>query len=169
MDPFVGQISLVSFGYAPKGWALCNGQALSIAQNQPLFSIIGTTFGGDGISTFNLPDLRGRAAMHVGQSAWGAAGGQEMVTLTSNQMATHTHLFVNAVDKLADANNPPGTLWGLLPATAGFGYTNPSKIDGSMAPNALNSAGSGQPHANMQPSLVVNFIIALQGLYPSKN
>lgn len=169
MDPFVGQISLVSFNYAPKGWALCNGQALSISQNQPLFSIIGTTFGGDGISTFNLPDLRGRAAMHIGKSAWGASGGQETVTLAPNQIATHTHLFVNAVDAPSDQYNPPGCLWGVPPATAGFAYIDPSKIDGSMAPNALNNAGGGQPHENMQPSLVVNFIIALQGIYPSKD
>ena len=169
MEPFIGQISIVGFDFAPDGWALCNGQAMSIAQNQALFAILGTTFGGDGISTFLLPDLRGRAASHFGTSVLGAMGGQETVTLTQNQLGTHTHLVVNALGATANQANPSLALWAIPLPAAGLMYTSPANIDGSLAMNAINSAGSGQPHENMHPSLVVNFIIALQGIFPTKN
>lgn len=168
MEPFIGQISAVAFPFAPRGWALCSGQILPIAQNQALFSILGTTYGGNGVNTFALPDLRGRAAVHTGPvNALGAQAGTENVTLNSTQMPLHTHAVVNAVTTTADASDPTGALWAATTSAEGNLY-NPTP-DVLMAPNALAMGGGNQPHNNMHPTTVVNFIIALQGIFPSRN
>jgi|SRR5271154_2414380 len=179
MEPFLGQILMVGFNFAPIGWALCNGQTMSISQNTALFSLLGTYYGGDGISTFNLPDLQSRVPVHQGQGAGlspyfiGSNGGTENVTLLATQMPSHSHLI--------NVNNTPGTApdpTNNIQAEAGTGdprsptlisqFTNAAST-GTMAPNTVSLAGGNLPHANIQPYLTINFIIALQGIYPSRN
>jgi microcystin-dependent protein len=179
MNPYLGQILMVAFNFAPVGWALCNGQILSIAQNTALFSLLGTTYGGDGISNFALPNLQGRVAIHQGQGAGlspyiiGNVGGTENVTLTTTQMPSHNHL-INVNNTLGTAADPTNS----IQAQAGSGDPrNPSLISqftsaaatGTMAQNAVSMTGGSQPHANIQPYLTINFIIALQGIFPSRN
>lgn len=172
-EPYVGQITAVAFGIVPKGWALCNGQILAIAQNQALFSLLGTTYGGNGVTTFALPDLRGRTPIHWGTGpglstiAIGQAAGTENVTLTVNQLPMHNHIAM-ASTITADQPVPGGHLWATesAGATAMYSDQNPS---GTMSQNALGSAGGNQPHNNMQPYLTISFIIALQGIFPSRN
>ena len=165
MEPFIGQISTVAFPFAPRGWALCNGQLLSIAQNQALFSILGTTYGGNGVQTFALPDLRGRAAMNASSAnPLGTVGGTETVALLSAQMPAHTH-SVNAVTTAPTVPSPSNALW----AAAASGNQYAATTNASMSPSAMGGTGGSQPHGNMQPSTVLNFVIALQGIFPSRN
>jgi len=169
-EPFLAEIRMVSFNFAPKGWAMCNGQVLPINQNQALFSILGTTYGGDGRTTFALPDLRGRAPIHLSaQHPLGQSAGQETVPLTANQVAPHSHtLFASA--GAASSNGPTGNV---IAKKARFGVDvfaapNPAKTV-PMAAAALSSTGTSTPHDNMQPYLAINFVIALQGIFPSRN
>lgn len=167
-DPFLGELKLVGFGYAPKGWAFCNGQLLPINQNQALFALLGTNFGGDGRVTFALPDLRGRAPAHVGSDiGLGNRGGLENVTLTASQMPAHSHTL-NGTNDLANASVPGGA----LPAAkvrGGMNRYGPAGASTVMGPSALASSGGGQPHPNMQPYAVLNWVISLQGIFPSRD
>jgi microcystin-dependent protein len=169
-DPLIGQISIFSFALAPKGWAFCNGQILSIAQNQTLFSLLGTTYGGDGITTFGLPNLQSRVAVSSGQGqdlspyALGQVGGASAHTLTPQQMPSHTHGAATAVD--TSEMSPEGHYW----APNANGHATYSTTSArTMSANAVGMAGSSRPHPNMQPSLSLNFCIALHGVFPSRN
>ena len=160
-DPFLSEIRIMSFGFAPKGWALCNGQLMPINQNQALFSLLGTTFGGDGRVNFALPELRGRVPIHVGSGhTLGERGGQESHTLTQSEYAQHNHL-VNVVN--ANANAAPA---GNFFAAANALY-QPAPANTSLAPSTITNVGGSQPHANQQPFLTLSFAIALQGIFPS--
>lgn len=167
-DPYLGEIRPTSFAFAPKGWALCNGQLLPINQNQALFSLLGTTYGGDGRVNFALPDLRGRAPMHVSPAhVLGERGGEEVHTLTVAEMPRHDHDF-NASGSAASNPSPMGC----TPATATTGSPRIYAAAGAMtplSPQAISPAGGSQPHENRQPSLALNFIIALQGIFPSRS
>ena len=171
-EPYLGEIRIFAFNFAPSGWALCNGQILSIQQNTALFSLLGTTFGGNGTNTFALPNFQSRVPIGAGQGtglstrSLGEMAGQEAVTLTAAENAPHSH---QALCSSSDGNSydPAGNYWsvdaggnpeyGLLP------------VAGSMSPAATSVAGSSHPHNNIQPYLTLNFCIALQGIYPSRN
>ena len=156
----------MSFVFAPKGWALCNGQLLPINQNQALFSLLGTTFGGDGRVNFALPDLRGRVPIHVGSGhTLGERGGEQAHTLSIAELPTHTHIL-NGTNTTASLDNPNGALLGQLVSLNAYGQ--PSNLQAMNAGNITNSGGS-QAHLNMQPFLTLNFCIALQGIFPSPN
>jgi len=164
-EPFIGQVSMVSFNFAPRGWASCDGQILPINQNQTLYSLLGTTYGGDGRTSFALPDLRGRAPMHMSSGHnQGEKRGTETVALSGNQMPQHTH-SVNASSDDANAPTPNGNAFA-VPGNPIYGDLT-SLV--SMNSESVAKAGGGQGHDNMQPYLAVNFIIALQGLFPSRN
>ena len=151
--------------FAPQGWTLCAGQLLSIAGNSALFNLIGTTYGGDGQSTFAVPNLQSRVPVHRGNGlVQGSFGGEETVTLTANQLPQHTHV-ASANASAGTQTNPTGNLWAGSPNNP---YATPGTIDTQMAPGALEPAGGGQPHDNMIPFLAINFIIALEGIYPSQ-
>jgi len=166
--PFLGEIKLVSFAFPPKGWALCSGQILPINQNQALFSLLGTNYGGDGRTTFRLPDLRGRAPMHMGNGvALGELAGTEAVTLVASQMPPHTHGLTGTSD-LANAAVPGGAQPAAKPR-GGINRYAPSGSNTAMAPTAIAAKGGTQPHNNMQPYAVLNWVIALQGIFPSRN
>jgi len=176
-EPFLGEIRMVGFNFAPLGWALCNGQQLAINQYTALFSLLGTTYGGNGTTTFNLPDLQGRVAIHQGNGAGlspyviGQQAGTENVTLALNQMPSHNHT-VAVNDQPANANNPTGAILaagntGGRPPTLTNEYTN-AAATGTLAAAAVSLAGGNLPHANIQPYLTVNFIIALTGIFPSR-
>ena len=161
--PFIAEIKIMSFNFAPKGWALCNGQLLPINQNQALFSLLGTTYGGDGRVTFGLPDLRGNVPIHIGNGhTLGEAGGTTSVTLSQQTMPQHIHLL-NALDANGTLGNPKANL------LAQFlnGYTAPASLT-SLSPDTVSNFGGSQPHNNMMPYLVLNFCIALQGIFPSQ-
>jgi microcystin-dependent protein len=164
-EPFLGQISITGFNFPPKGWALCNGQLLPINQNQALFSILGTTYGGDGRVTFALPDLRGRVPVHTGvQVQLGQQSGVESVSLAVLQMPAHSHL--QASGNQATQTSPNGAALASKPRRGASVYTAggaPVVLNGSQA------EGGGQPHQNMQPYLTLNFIIAITGIFPSRN
>lgn len=163
-EPFLAEIKMVAFNFAPKGWALCDGQLLPINQNQALFSLLGTTYGGDGRINFALPNLQGRTPIHIGNGiALGQLDGETSHTLTSLEMPAHTHQ-ANADGAAATSSDPTGHVWAALPSG---GYS--TAASGAMLPGAIASAGGNQPHDNMQPYLVVNIIIALQGIFPSQN
>ena len=164
-EPFLAEIKIVSFNFPPKGWAMCNGQLLPINQNQALFSILGTSFGGNGQTNFALPDFRGRIPIHQGDG-WmiGQASGQEFHTLTQQEMPAHNHLL-QAAKTAAATSSLNGNLLGL--ASGGI-YGNPSSLT-SLLPSTITNVGGSQPHDNRQPFLVLNFIIALQGIFPSRN
>jgi microcystin-dependent protein len=170
-NPYVGEIRIVPFNFAPIGWALCNGQLLAISQNTALFSLIGTFYGGNGTSTFALPNLQGSAALHQGAGAGlttfdiGESGGESDVTLLATQMPTHTHT-ANCNSGMGDQYGPPGNFWA---TDAGGNDEYGSVANGSMAPGAITLTGSSQPHNNLQPYLVLNFIIALQGVFPPRS
>lgn len=173
-EPFLGEIRMFSGNFAPSGWALCDGQLLSIAQNTALFSILGTTFGGNGQTTFALPDLRGRVPMGWGQGpglsprTLGEQGGSETVTLIANQMPAHTHAAM-ASSSQGTQFSPEGGVPAVLVNQSGqpenIYSTTPTT---TMAPQSIGIAGGSQPHQNMQPFLCLSFIIALQGIYPSR-
>jgi microcystin-dependent protein len=166
-DPFIGEIRLVPFAFAPRGWALCEGQLLPINQNQALFSLLGTYYGGDGRTTFALPDLRGRVPVGAGDAvtgtayALGAVGGQETVKLTASQLPSHTHA-VWAWKGAPTTKRPTGA----VPAGAGaYGASQDVKMGAKM----IGRTGGGQAHDNRQPYLCLNYIIALQGIYPARS
>ncbi len=169
-DPFIGQLALVSFNFAPHGWAFCNGQILPISQNQALFSLIGTTYGGDGVTTFALPDLRGRVPLSSGQGPGlqnyviGQTGGQEFVTLTLSQIPAHTHAAM--CDTTVASTDAPA---GMIPARNAGGVPQyGTNAAASMSSSAIGSAGGGQAHENRQPYITLNWIIALQGVFPTQ-
>jgi microcystin-dependent protein len=163
-EPFLSEIRIMSFGYAPRGWAMCNGQLLPINQNQALFSLLGTTFGGNGQTNFALPDLRGNVPIHVGQGhTLGEKGGQQAHTLTISEMPQHLHL-VNASSTAGDTPNANNTLL----ANALNLYGPPNNLT-TLDPASISNVGGSQAHLNMQPFLVLNFCIALQGIFPSPN
>lgn len=171
-EPFIGQVVAVGFNFAPNGWALCDGSLLPIAENSPLFSLIGTTYGGDGITNFALPDLRGRVGLSQGQGPGlgnyllGQKGGAENVTLTAAQHASHRHLLMaaNAVDSADPANN---RVLG-QPATGTTLYA-PSGTATTLSSSTVAPDGGSQPHNNKQPYMTINYIICLEGIYPSQN
>lgn len=166
-DPFIGEIKQVGFTFAPKGWALCNGQLLSIAQNQALFSILGTTYGGDGRVTFGLPNLQGRVPVHVGpQSVLGQVGGEANHTLTLPELPAHTH-NLNASSAAGTVPTPAGN--GLAATADGSALYASTTANVQLASGSVTNAGGAQPHNNQPPYLVVNYIIALVGIFPSRN
>jgi microcystin-dependent protein len=163
-EPFLGEIKLFSFGFAPKGWALCNGQLLPINQNQALFSILGTTYGGDGRTTFALPNLQGRTPFHAGNGfTLGQNGGEQAHTLNINEMPGHTHPAVASANS-ANQASPVYYFWAVSQTYTSYA----SSVNETMAPQAVGVVG-GQPHENLSPFLVLNFCIALQGIFPSRN
>jgi microcystin-dependent protein len=162
-EPFLSEIRLMSFVFAPKGWALCNGQLLPINQNQALFSLLGTTFGGDGRVNFALPDLRGRTPIHVGSGhTLGERGGEQAHTLSTAELPTHTHL-VQASTTAGSTPIPTSN------ALAGADIYAPLATAVSMDPSTITNVGGSQAHLNMQPFLTLSFCIALQGIFPSSN
>lgn len=170
-EPFIGEIRSFGFNFAPVGWAQCNGQLLSIAQNTALFSILGTTYGGDGRTTFALPDLRDRVSMGAGQGngltdrVLGEDGGAETEVLAIQQISSHNHA-ANAQAGNGNQPAPMGNFWAQdLGGSKEYGNDGPSQ----MAPGAIGAAGGGQPHDNLQPYQVLNYCIALQGIFPPRN
>ncbi|HKU77967.1 MAG TPA: tail fiber protein [Pyrinomonadaceae bacterium] len=170
-EPFLSEIRIFSFNFAPKGWALCNGQLLPINQNQALFSLLGTTYGGNGQTNFALPNLRGRASIHEGAGhTLGEAAGSTAVTVNLQQMPTHTHfLTANMAVIGANMNATQGAPGGNNWANTGKTIWNTGQGNAVMNPQAVGNVGGSQPHNNMQPYLVLNFCIALQGIFPSQN
>lgn len=173
-EPFVAEIKMTATNFAQRNWAFCNGQLLQIAQNTALFSLVGTTYGGDGRVTFALPNMQGRAPMHPGTGpgltprALGQNGGTETVTLTPGQVANHTHTM-QAVAELGSSTSPDGRSLAQSPTgRGGYGLYDNADNKGAMATGALANTGGGQAHDNMQPYQVVNFQIALTGIYPSR-
>ncbi len=172
-DPFVAEIRIFPFNFAPTGWAFCNGQLLPISQNTALFSLLGTTYGGDGKSTFALPGLQDSAPLHPGQGQGlslydlGQTGGEQFVTLLESEMPLHNHSMLAS---LGDADlTAPSPLNVLAQSTGGFAYKQPNfGTTATLAPQALAPAGGNQPHNNMMPYLTVNFCIALQGVFPPR-
>jgi microcystin-dependent protein len=169
-DPFVAEIRIFPFFFAPRGWAFCNGQLLPISQNTALFSLVGTFYGGDGKSTFALPNLQGSAPLHAGQGPGltdrflGESAGEQSVTLIEAEMPAHTH-SARVSGRAAVDNDPAGKYWAQASVNA---YRTAATTAGFMAPQALSNAGASQPHNNMQPYLTLNFCIALQGIFPPR-
>jgi microcystin-dependent protein len=167
-EPFVAELRIMSFGYAPRGWAMCNGQFLPINQNQALFSLLGTTFGGNGQTTFALPDLRGQTPIHVGNGhTLGEKGGAQAVTLSISQLPLHLPTM-NATTATAVANTIPGNTVMLATASGDAIYNDPAALV-AMDLRACSNVGGSQAHLNMQPFLTLNICIALQGIFPSPN
>ena len=168
--PFLSEIRIMSFGFAPKGWAQCNGQLMPINQNQALFSLLGTTYGGNGQTTFALPNLQGNVPVHMGNGfTLGQTGGEQNHTLLISELPTHTHP-AQATTATATTNIPtssPSVV--LAQSTGSFLYSGAATNLVGMAPNALSSVGGSQPHPNMQPYLTLNFCVALVGIFPSRN
>jgi microcystin-dependent protein len=163
-EPFLSEIRIMSFTFPPKGWSLCNGQLLPINQNQALFSLLGTTYGGDGRVNFALPNLQGNTPMHVGNGyTLGEKGGEQSHTLGIAELPTHTHVL-NASSTPANTNVPTGA----YVATVNNAYTAPANLV-ALSPASVANAGGSQAHLNMQPFLTLNFCIALQGIFPSQN
>lgn len=168
-EPFLAEVRIVGFNFAPRGWALCDGQILPINQNQSLYSLLGTTYGGDGRTSFALPDLRSRVPVHPGDAGGnnvtlGQKGGVETVALSAAEVPAHTHT-ARATSDAANARTPAGSL---LATTASPLYGPPATLT-PMNTATLTNAGGGQAHNNMQPFTTLNFCIALQGLFPSRN
>jgi microcystin-dependent protein len=165
-EPFLSEIRIMSFVFAPKGWALCNGQLLPINQNQALFSLLGTTFGGDGRVNFALPDQRGRTPIHVGSGhTLGEKGGEQAHTLSIAELPTHTHVL-SGTSTNGTAQIPAGNL---MAPTASQAYHAADNALVAFNPQAVSNTGGSQAHLNMQPFLTLNFCIALQGIFPSPN
>ncbi|GAB3181261.1 phage tail protein [Telluribacter humicola] len=171
-EPYLSEIKIVSFNFPPKGWAHCNGQLLPINQNQALFSLLGTTYGGNGQTNFALPNFQGRVPIHFGNTnTLGTTGGEEFHTVTTSELPQHTHQFnaVSTTSFASNTNSPIGTY---------FSTTNPNQLYRSaggntqlttLTPASISNVGGSQPHENRQPYLVLNFIIALQGIFPTRN
>jgi microcystin-dependent protein len=181
-EPFIGELKVISWNFPPKGWAFCNGQLLAINQNQALFSILGTTYGGDGRTSFGLPNLQGRMPVHVGNGiSLGELAGEAAHSLTILELPTHIHLLAadGATAASSNSNTPDPAGGKVLGQSAGSGGTPPAPFAGniysSSAPNStlnpacVSSLGGSQPHDNMSPYLVLNVIISLQGIFPSRN
>jgi microcystin-dependent protein len=172
-SPFLAEIKMFAGNFAPRGYAFCNGQILSIAQNTALFSLLGTTYGGNGQTTFALPNLQGRVPIHPGQGAGlsqydlGQMGGVETVTLSQNEIPAHTHSL--RVNGAAGTDGVPATNQVLAASTARDKLYSSSAPTTTLSPQAIATVGGSQPHTNVQPYLAVNFIIALQGIFPSRN
>jgi len=167
-EPFLAEIRIVSFVFAPNGWALCNGQLLPINQNQALFALLGTTFGGDGRVNFALPDFRGRTPIHVGGGhTLGERGGTQAHTLSISELPTHTHVtnVSNNAVTVNDPRAPNATLGSTRPNEQ---YQSPNNLV-AMHPGTIGNVGGSQAHLNMQPFLTLSFVIALQGIFPSPN
>jgi microcystin-dependent protein len=164
-EPFLSEIRIMSFSFAPKGWAMCNGQLLPINQNQPLFSLLGTTFGGDGRVNFALPDNRARTPIHVGSGhTLGERGGEQNHTITIQEMPQHTHFVAASKTSTGGFDSMVGNFLG----SANNVYAQPASLT-TLNPNTIANTGGSQPHLNMQPFLTLNFCIALQGIFPSPN
>lgn len=164
-EPFLSELRLMSFNFAPKGWAMANGQTLPINQNQALFSLLGTTFGGDGRVNFALPDLRGRAPIHVGNGhTLGEKGGETAHTLTQAELPMHTHAVSSSSSATGGTTNPSNNVVG----SANNMFHTAENLT-PMNPQTIGTAGGSQPHLNMQPFLGLTFCIALQGIFPSPN
>jgi microcystin-dependent protein len=170
-EPFIGEIRLFGINYAPQGWATCDGQLLNITQNQALYSLIGTTYGGNGTTNFNLPDFRGRTLLHANATYLeGKPGGAETVALTAtSQLPAHNHaLLANSTP--GNSNVPQGNVLAAVAETTNFAYaTTKASPAATMAAGALSPAGGSGAHNNVQPSLTINFCIALTGIWPSRN
>ncbi len=163
-SPYLAEIRIISFNFAPKGWAFCNGQTLPINQNQALFSLLGTTYGGNGQTNFQLPNLQGATPIHFGNGfIQGQVGGEVNHTLTQSEMPQHTHPAI-ASSNAASQGDPTGSFW--ANGSQGAYAATPAQ---SMSTGAVSSIGGSQPHNNMPPYLVVNYVIALVGIFPSRN
>jgi len=163
-QPYVGEIRMFAGNFAPAGWLFCAGQSLPISENEVLFQLIGTMYGGDGESTFNLPDLQGRLPIHMGNGfAQANAGGAEEITLTVNQIPAHSHPLI-ATTAIGTAASPQGAV---LAASGSSNVYRPAPGAAALATEAVGSAGGSQPHSNLQPYLGLNFIISLFGIFPS--
>jgi microcystin-dependent protein len=173
MDPFVAEIRIFPFNFAPKGWAFCDGQILPLSQNTALFSLLGTTYGGDGKSNFALPDMQGNAPMHPGQGPGlslhdlGETGGSETVTLLESEIPSHSHTMV-AYTVAGNRLTPGGNSLSRANGSTPYLTNSPQPPTVNMSDNAVTPAGGDQPHNNMQPYLTLNFCIALQGVYPPR-
>jgi microcystin-dependent protein len=171
MDPYLGEIRMFAGTFAPVGWALCDGALVSIAENEALFTLLGTTYGGDGSTTFGLPDLRGRAALHVGHNPTGSSytlgqkGGTEQVTLTVEQIPAHTHPVL--ASSAAGTGDSPAASYFAATASADQSVYSDQAPTGTLAPEAMTPSGGSLPHANMMPFVTITYIIATQGIYPS--
>ena len=172
-EPFLAEIRMVGFNFAPRGWAFCDGQILPINQNQSLYSLLGTIYGGDGRTSFALPDLRGRVPIHEGQGSGGSnhpigsRGGEETHILSTSEMPTHSHQMV-ATTAGANQPSPANNFLAAAPPTIGNAYTD-SSTNAALKTSSVTASGGGQGRDNMQPYIAVNFCIALQGLFPSRN
>jgi microcystin-dependent protein len=169
-EPFLGQIMVAGFNFAPRGWALCNGQTLSIQQNAALFSLLGTTYGGNGTTTYALPNLQSRVPVHKGSYlgtdyVQGEAAGEETVTLNSTQIPSHTHTVSVAASADERTTDRPD---GAYPTVGGLYAASPDS-NAPMGSSPTSATGGSQPHTNLQPYLTVNFVIALAGVFPSRN
>jgi microcystin-dependent protein len=175
-EPFLGEIRAFGFTFAPRGWAMCNGQTLAIAQNQALFSLLGTTYGGNGVTTFQLPNLQGRVAVSFGQGlglsnySLGQTGGEAAHSLTTQEMPSHNHVFAckSTTDNSGTPTSPVNNSWA-KENNGDAPYRQTIDTPVSMGPSTIANAGGGQPHTNLQPYLVLNFCIALLGVFPSRN
>jgi len=168
--PYVGQILMVGFNFQPAGWALCDGRLLAISENEVLFQLIGTTYGGDGVQTYGLPDLRGRVPVHQGSNGTssyiiGELTGLEQVALNVNQLPSHQHVYSPAASQSEPTSDRPDNSY---PAVGGY-YAPTTNSGAPMGAPTIGSAGGNQPHNNVQPFLTVNFIISLFGIFPSQN
>lgn len=171
-DPFIAEVKIFAGNFAPRGWAFCDGQLISISQNTALFSLLGTTYGGNGQTTFGLPNLRGRAPMHPGQGpgltprSLGEMGGSPTATLIPAELPSHTHTMKYNKTVSGDSNSPAGKLFAksVVPIASVFSSSPPDIVIGSST-----AAGGSQPHNNMQPYLGISYIIALQGIYPPRS
>ena len=171
-EPFVGEVRMFAGNFAPRSWAYCDGQLLSVSQNDALFSLLGTIYGGDGRTTFGLPDLRGRIPLHAGSGPGmssrkiGAKGGAEKVTLSLNQLPSHNH-SARALGKPGDSGNPHNRHWAATSGSPDYYTSDPPGVN--MDNNAISTVGGSQSHNNIMPFLCIHFIIALFGVYPSRN
>ncbi|GAA4503793.1 phage tail protein [Pseudaeromonas paramecii] len=170
MEPYLGEIRIFGGNYAPAGWAFCSGQLLPVSGNEALYALLGTTYGGNGQTTFALPDLRGRLPLHLGQASsgqnypLGARGGAEQVNLSEAQLPAHTHQAKGSAN--GSVGSPQAACWAATSAVPAYSTVTPTT---HMGPQAVMPTGGSQPHDNLMPSLGLSFIIALQGIYPTPN